>query len=41
MKHETRGAFGLEGATSEDLEPEKSFLPEPEEVESGEDLSDD
>ena len=30
-----------EGATSEELEPEKSFMPEPEAGESGEDSSDD
>ena len=29
MEHETGGDFGPEGATSEELEPEKSFLPEP------------
>ena len=28
-EHETGGVFGPEGATSEELEPEKSFLPEP------------
>ena len=33
--------FGPEGATSEELEPEKSFLPEPEADESGKDSSDD
>ena len=41
MAHEVGGAFGPEGATSEELEPEKSFLPEPEADESGEDSSDD
>ena len=41
VEHETGEAFGLEGATSEELEPEKSFLPEPEADESGEDSSDD
>ena len=40
MEHETWGAFGLEGATSEELEPEKAFAPEPEADESGEDSSD-
>ena len=29
VKHETGGVFGPEGATSEELELEKSFLPEP------------
>ena len=29
VEHETGGVFGPEGATSEELEPEKSFLPEP------------
>ena len=29
VEHETGGVSGLEGATSEELEPEKSFLPEP------------
>ena len=33
--------FGPEGAILEELEPEKSFLPEPEADESGEDSSDD
>ena len=37
MEHETEGSFGPEGATSEELEPEKSILPEPEADESGED----
>ena len=32
--------FGPEGATSEELEPEKSSLPEPEADGSGEDSSD-
>ena len=41
VEHETGGTFGPEGATSEELEPEKSFLPEPEADESGEDSSDD
>ena len=41
VKHETGGAFGPEGATSEELEPETFFLPEPEADESGEDSSDD
>ena len=41
VEHETGGAFGPEGAISEELEPEKSFLPEPEADESGEDSSDD
>ena len=29
VEHETGGVSGPEGATSEELEPEKSFLPEP------------
>ena len=29
VEHETGGVFRPEGATSEELEPEKSFLPEP------------
>ena len=29
VEHETGGAFGPEGATSKELEPKKSFLPEP------------
>ena len=29
VEHETGGVFGPEGATSEELEPEKLFLPEP------------
>ena len=29
VEHETGGVFGPERATSEELEPEKSFLPEP------------
>ena len=33
--------FGPKGATSEELEPEKSFLPEPEAGESGKDSDDD
>ena len=41
MGHETGGDFGPEGATSEELEPESSSLPEPEADESGEDSSDD
>ena len=41
VKHETGGVFGPEGATSEELESEKAFLPEPEADESGEDSSDD
>ena len=41
VEHETGGVFGSEGATSEELKPEKSFLPEPEANESGEDSSDD
>ena len=41
VEHETGGAFGPEGATSEKPEPEKSFLPEPEADASGEDSSDD
>ena len=41
MEHETGGALGPEGAISEELEPEKSFLPEPEADESEEDSPDD
>ena len=41
MEHETRGTFEPEGATSEELEPEKAFVPEPEADESGKDSSDD
>ena len=41
MEHETGGVLGPEEATLEELEPEKSFLPEPEADESGEDSSDD
>ena len=41
MEHETGEAFGPEGATSEELEPEKPFLPEPEANESEEDSPDD
>ena len=41
VEHETGGALGPEGATSEELEPEKSFLLELETDESGEDSSDD
>ena len=37
MGHETGGAFGPEGATSEKLGQEKLSLPEPEAGESGED----
>ena len=40
MEHETGGGFGPEGSTSEELEPEKAFLPEPEADKSGENLSD-
>ena len=29
VEYEAGGVFGPEGATSEELEPEKSFLPEP------------
>ena len=39
--HETGGAFGPKGATSEELEPEERLLPEPEANESGEDSPDD
>ena len=35
------GVFGPEGATLEELEPEKGFVSEPERDESGEDSSDD
>ena len=41
VEHETRGTFEPEGATSEELEPEKAFVPEPEADESGKDSSDD
>ena len=40
MEHETGGVFGSEEAASEELEPEKSLLLEPEADESGEDSSD-
>ena len=30
VEHETGGVLGPEGATSEELEPEKAFVPEPE-----------
>ena len=40
MKHETGGVSGPEGATSEELEPKRAFLPEPEADGSGEDSSD-
>ena len=39
VEHETGGVFGPEGATSEELEPEKAFVPEPEADELGEDSS--
>ena len=41
VEHETGGGFEPEGATSEELELEKTFLPEPDADESGEDSSDD
>ena len=41
VEHETVGVFGPEGAISEELEPEKSFLLESEADESGEGSSDD
>ena len=41
VEHETGRAFGPEGETLEELEPEKAFVPEPEVDESGEDSSDD
>ena len=41
VEHETGGALGPERETSEELEPEKSFLPEPEVDESREDSPDD
>ena len=41
VEHETEEAFGPEGATSEELEPKKTFLPEPEADESGKDSSHD
>ena len=40
MEHETGGAFGSEGATSEELEQKKMFVPEAEADESGEDSFD-
>ena len=40
MEHETRRGFGPEGATSEELEPGKAFVPELGLDESGEDSSD-
>ena len=40
VDHKTRGVLGPEGTTSEELEPEKGFVPEPEADESGEDSSD-
>ena len=39
VEHETEGAFGPEGAVSEELEPKKTFVPGLEADESGEDLS--
>ena len=41
VEHNTGEAFGPEGATSEVFEPKKSFVPEPEADESGEDTPDD
>ena len=41
VEHETGRAFGPEGGTSEELEPEKAFMLEPKADESGEDSSDD
>ena len=41
VDHETARVFGPEEATSEELEPEKAFLPEPKVDKSGEDSSDD
>ena len=41
MEHETGGGLGPKGATSEELEPQAVFVPEPEADESGEDSSDD
>ena len=41
IEHETGGAFGSEGETSEELEAEKAFVPESEADESAEDSSDD
>ena len=41
VEHETGIAVGPEGATSEEFEPEKAFVPEPEADESEEDSSDD
>ena len=40
VEHETEGAFGPEGATSEELETEKAFVPEPEADGSGGESSD-
>ena len=39
VEHERGESFGPEGVTSEELEPEKSFLPEPEADESSDDES--
>ena len=41
VEHETEGVLGAEGATSEELEPKKALVPEPEADESGEDSPDD
>ena len=41
VEHETGGAFGPKGASSEELEPEKAFVSQSEAGESGEDSSDD
>ena len=41
VEHETGGVLGPEGETSETLEPEKAFVPEPEADELEEDSSDD
>ena len=41
VEHETGRTFGPEGATLEELEPEKALVPEPEADELGEDSTDD
>ena len=41
VDHKTGGVLGPEGTTSEEFEPEKAFVPEPEADELGEDSSDD
>ena len=41
MEYERGGTFGPEGATSEELKPEKAFVPEPKAYDLGKDSSDD